>query len=242
MNFKRIALTAVLAAGVSAPAFADVSGNIGVFSEYMFRGVAQSTGAAVQGGLDYTNSSGLYAGLWGSNVNSTAGGAVEASSELDLYGGFIVKAGDLAIDIGAIGYIYTEDKEDSSASSANVDFVEGYLGLAFGPLAIKGYYTPDALGTGEEQIYTTATATVAMNDSTSVFVQAGYTDVDTTAAKLTETYSDYSVGVSKSLTDGMSFTLAAVGTSKRDTITNGTSVPDSDEPRLVISGKKVFGF
>lgn len=239
MNFKRLALTAVLATGVSAPAFADVTGNVGVFSEYMFRGVPQTTGAAVQGGLDYTNSSGLYAGLWGSNVNSTAGGSVEASSELDLYGGFIVKAGDLAIDIGAIGYIYTEDKEDSSASADNVDFVEGYLGLAFGPLAIKGYYTPDALGTGEDQIYSTATLTLAMNDTTSVFAQAGYTDVDTTG--LTETYSDYSVGVSKSLADGMSFTLAAVGTSKRDTITNGT-LPDSDEPRLVISGKKVFGF
>lgn len=247
MNFKRLALTAVLATGVSAPAFADVTGNIGVFSEYMFRGIAQSTGAAVQGGLDYSHDSGFYAGIWGSNVNTVAGGGTEASNELDVYGGFIIKAGDLAIDIGGIAYVYSEDKEVPGVK--NLDFAEGYLGLSFGPLAVKGYYSPDYVGTGEESIYGTATLTLAMNDTTSVFVQAGHTDVDAGfngTTQLTESYADFSAGVSKSLADGLSFTLAGVMTKNRDLIGNSTSatpaIPDSDEPKLVISGKKVFGF
>lgn len=237
MNFKRLALTAVLATGVSAPAFADVSGNVGVFSDYFFRGISQTNGPAIQGGLDYSHSSGLYAGLWGSNVNNVAGGGTEATSEVDVYGGFIIKAGDLAIDIGGIAYVYSEDEEVPAA--ANLDFAEAYLGLSFGPVAVKGYYTPDALGTGEESVYATATVTVPLNDSTSVFVQAGHTDADTVT--LTESYADFSAGLSKSLADGVSFSLAAVMTNNREVVTNGT-VPDSDEPRLVISGKKVFGF
>lgn len=239
MNFKRLTLPAILAAGLATPAFADVTGNIGVFSEYMFRGVAQTTGAAVQGGMDYSHSSGFYAGLWGSNVNTVAGGGTEASNELDLYSGFIFKAGDVNIDLGGIAYVYSEDKEAAGAEN-NLDFVEGYLGLSFGPLAVKGYYSPDYLNKSVESIYTTATLTFALNDSTSVFVQGGYTDVDSTA--LTETYADFSGGISKSLADGLSFTLAAVATDNREVITNGTLAPISDEPKLVISGKKVFGF
>lgn len=237
MNFKRLALTAVLATGVSAPAFADVTGNVGVFSEYMFRGVAQTTGAAIQGGLDYSHSSGFYAGLWGSNVNIVAGGGTEASNELDVYGGFIIKAGDLAIDIGGIGYVYSEDKEDNTKK--DLDFAEGYLGLAFGPVAVKGYYSPDYAGLGKESIYGTATITLALNDSVSVFAQAGSLDVEDT-----DSYVDFSGGVSKSLADGLSFTLAAHSTDNRTAFTNTNPVaaPTSDDPKLVISAKKVFGF
>ena len=43
---------------------ADVSANVGVSSNYLFRGVTQTdNSAAVQGGLDYEHASGLYAGV-----------------------------------------------------------------------------------------------------------------------------------------------------------------------------------
>src|SRR3546814_19154397 len=55
MEFKRSVLGAVVigAAAFSGSALAAATGNVGGFSEYMFRGVEQSNGAAVQGGLDY---------------------------------------------------------------------------------------------------------------------------------------------------------------------------------------------
>src|SRR3546814_1516398 len=59
MEFKRSVLGAVVigAAAFSGSALAAAPGNVGGFSEYMFRGVEQSNGAAVQGGLDYAHRS-----------------------------------------------------------------------------------------------------------------------------------------------------------------------------------------
>ena len=41
--------------------------NIGLYSQYIFRGLTQTARRpALQGGADYSHSSGLYAGTWGS--------------------------------------------------------------------------------------------------------------------------------------------------------------------------------
>lgn len=43
----------------------SLSGNVGVVSQYVFRGLSQTNGKpAVQGGVDYTHASGLYVGTW----------------------------------------------------------------------------------------------------------------------------------------------------------------------------------
>jgi len=47
-----------------------VSGTVGFFSDYSFRGVSQTgRDMAVQGGVTYTHDTGLFAGVWGSNTN-----------------------------------------------------------------------------------------------------------------------------------------------------------------------------
>jgi hypothetical protein len=44
-----------------------LTANVGFTTDYIFRGISQtSTNPAVQGGVDYSHSSGLYAGVWGS--------------------------------------------------------------------------------------------------------------------------------------------------------------------------------
>ena len=61
----------IAAASLAAPAAATAStatGNVGAFSEYLYRGVEQSNGAAIQGGIDYVHDSGLYIGTWASNT------------------------------------------------------------------------------------------------------------------------------------------------------------------------------
>jgi uncharacterized protein (TIGR02001 family) len=80
MSTKRIEITCGVAALMAASlgsmslAVADspysISANIGVVSNYMWRGVTQTLdGAAVQGGLDFTHESGFYAGTWASNID-----------------------------------------------------------------------------------------------------------------------------------------------------------------------------
>jgi len=77
------------------------TGNIGVTSNYIWRGVTQSNDdAAIQGGIDYTASSNWYAGIW---TSSLGGGN---SYELDWYGGFRGKLGNIPFDAGVIYYQY----------------------------------------------------------------------------------------------------------------------------------------
>ena len=65
----------LLAAGLSPAAQAELSGNIGVVSKYIWRGItvpsAESDNPAVQGGFDYAHDSGFFAGWWASNLDYT---------------------------------------------------------------------------------------------------------------------------------------------------------------------------
>ena len=93
---KRLLLALLLAALTAAPAFAQsaaaapespwaFSANLGLFSDYRFRGISQtSTNPAVQGGIDYMHSSGLYAGIWGSNVSWIADSAHSSPSSASM--------------------------------------------------------------------------------------------------------------------------------------------------------------
>ena len=59
---KKLLLALLMVAGITA-AQAQVAGNFGLTSDYRFRGISQTqNGLAVQGGVDYTHSSGFYAG------------------------------------------------------------------------------------------------------------------------------------------------------------------------------------
>ena len=68
--------------------------NLGLYSEYMFRGVSLSDGPALQGGADLGHSSGFYVGTWFSNIDAYYYGRNKALGtdgnkyEVDFYGGY----------------------------------------------------------------------------------------------------------------------------------------------------------
>jgi uncharacterized protein (TIGR02001 family) len=64
-------LAAAQAAAPAAPASPHTfTGNVGIFSQYIFRGLTQTNAKpALQGGFDYSHASGFYIGTWGSNVS-----------------------------------------------------------------------------------------------------------------------------------------------------------------------------
>jgi uncharacterized protein (TIGR02001 family) len=86
------------------------TGNIGIFSQYVFRGVSQTNEKpAVQGGFDMAHKSGLYAGTWLSNISwlSDCQCGVSSSLEWDLYGGWKYDLPyDLQSDLGVLYYYY----------------------------------------------------------------------------------------------------------------------------------------
>ena len=80
-----------LAAGLlAAPmlANAEISANVALTSDYVWRGVSQTLeDPAIQGGFDYAHDSGFAAGVWASNVDFYETGDIDddgADMELDL--------------------------------------------------------------------------------------------------------------------------------------------------------------
>jgi uncharacterized protein (TIGR02001 family) len=131
---KKLFLALLMATGISY-AQAQVSGNLGLTSDYRFRGISQTqNGPAVQGGIDYAHSSGLYIGNWNSSVSSqlyTNGAGVES----DLYAGWkkdIYKG--LTVDVGSYNYFYPNA---TNGSSPNFNTQELFAGLGYGPVAVK---------------------------------------------------------------------------------------------------------
>ena len=231
----------ICAAALASPAaMAGFTGNVGGVSEYMFRGVPQTGGAAFQGGIDYASDIGLYAGTWGSNVGFAGG------TEVDLYGGYTTKLGPVGLDVGAIYYWYTE--EDEAIAKAHT--LEGYVGGSVGPVTLKYYYTdkahffgaPDPVtGETEETHYVTALLALPLSESLSLTGNVGYYFGDAIEDFLTslgattpeDKYMDYSIGLAKTLDAGMSATFQYVATD-----IDATGV--DDEPKFVIGLKKSF--
>jgi uncharacterized protein (TIGR02001 family) len=97
-------LTATLLPSVS---YADLAYNVGLVSDYRYRGISQTRDKfALQGGLDFT-AGGFYLGLWASQIKWIKDFGGDAGLEVDLYGGYkgeIVK--DVAYDVGVLTYQY----------------------------------------------------------------------------------------------------------------------------------------
>jgi len=118
------------------------SANVGLFSEYIFRGTAQTAGEpAVQGGFDYEHSSGFYAGTWASNVSwlEDFNAYTRSSLEWDFYGGFKGNIGksDFTFDVGTLYYYYPGDP-NPGVTKANTWEIYGALGWKF--LGVKYSY------------------------------------------------------------------------------------------------------
>ncbi|MDP3819731.1 MAG: TorF family putative porin [Methylotenera sp.] len=113
--------------------------NIGLYSQYIFRGLTQTNeDPAIQGGVDYTHSSGFYAGAWASNISWLKDvGAYDSSSlELDLYGGYANTIGETGVgyNVGLLQYIYPGDEVAGQKKAETTEF---YGSLSYKWLAAK---------------------------------------------------------------------------------------------------------
>lgn len=136
------ALTIALLPQISA---AQVSANVALQSDYVWRGVSQNQeDPAIQGGFDYAHDSGFYAGVWGSSVDFQG----PESTELDLYAGWSTEfESGLGFDVGIIEYTYHGDE---GASDAN--FTEFYVGLSYAGFGVT-YYAGDEFDDNIEVTY-----------------------------------------------------------------------------------------
>jgi uncharacterized protein (TIGR02001 family) len=119
-----------------------LTGNVGLYSQYIFRGLTQTNrDPALQGGFDYSHSSGFYAGTWASNISWLRDGGYyngSGSLEWDFYGGYKWGfAPDWTLDLGALYYWYPGD---ATPGLPKADTFEVYAGLSWKWLSFKGSY------------------------------------------------------------------------------------------------------
>ena len=129
----------------------SVSYNIGLFSQYIFRGYTQThQDPALQGGIDIEHSSGFYAGAWASNISWLReegwmayknGGSVE----LDLYAGYASEIGETGVsyDVGILQYLYPGEV-NAGFAKANTTEVHASLGYGWLDAAVHVVTSKDA--------------------------------------------------------------------------------------------------
>jgi uncharacterized protein (TIGR02001 family) len=120
------------------------TGNIGFFSQYVFRGLTQTNQKpAVQGGFDLAHKSGFYAGTWASNINWVSDAvpppnSVSASMEWDFYGGYKGSLpADFGYDLGVLYYWYPGNYGNAPVGYTKPDTTELYAALSWKFISLK---------------------------------------------------------------------------------------------------------
>lgn len=134
-----------------------LSANVGITSDYIFRGFSQTAeGPAIQGGFDATCGI-FYAGVWASSLDFAGGlggtasidTIFDASVEVDGYVGIKPKTGPVTWDIGFIYYGYPNALDlNLGFGRRSLDWYELKLGASAevwkgGTLGLTVFYAPD---------------------------------------------------------------------------------------------------
>ncbi|MBI3286141.1 MAG: hypothetical protein HYZ65_15010 [Burkholderiales bacterium] len=196
----------------------ELSFNVGVASEYRYRGISQSRlDPALQGGADYTHTpSGFYAGTWLSSIKWTKDAGGSGDVEWDLYAGKkgeIVK--DVSYDVGVLSYVYPSNGLDKLAGWANANTTEIYGQLGYGPVYAKySHSVTNLFGfvDSKNSGYLDLGANIEVAPGYTLGLHVGRQTVKNNSAY---TYNDWKVGVSKEFA-GITFNLAAIGTNADD--------------------------
>jgi len=129
MNFRACQLgSLMLVACWPVPAAAvDVSAELGVVSDYRYRGYSLSDGKpAAQASITFEHDSGAYASIWSSTIDEPG---FEADVEIDLTGGYALDLDDnLSLDISATYYAYPSEHGSNYVEATAV--VERSIGPA----------------------------------------------------------------------------------------------------------------
>lgn len=227
---KTLKLTLLAAAatvamgGVAAAQESPVSFNVGVASDYVFRGVSQTDeGPQVFGGVDLAIGEMGYAGVWASNVDF----GDDTAAEVDFYAGVTPTLGPVSTDFAAIYYAYVDAPSGSDynywefAASGTVPAGPAEIGAAI-------YYSPEFFGGVGEAFYYEVNAAAPLTDMLSLSGALGRQELDGGGD-----YTTWNVGL------GVAFN-ETIGLDLRYHDTDEDALGDIGEGRLVASLTAAF--
>jgi len=236
-----------------------ISYNVGVTSDYVFRGISQSRNRpAFSGGMDYSHTpSGFYAGTWVSTISwvndsdtgASPSGRGNTPYEQDFYAG--IKGGDAGgfnFDVGAIYYYYPRHKLKALSASGDMDAntTEVYGKVGYGPVYFKySYAVSDAIWVSDKagSYYLDLGADVPVMDGLVLNAHVGRFVFKQDTVVLTNTaynYSDWKVGLTKDFGDGLTGAVAATGTNASETLWNFNSTGYLGDTKGIVSLTKTF--
>lgn len=228
MTKTPVCLLLLGALAASSPAMAALDGNIGVSSNYLWRGISQTGDAvALDGGIDYGHDSGFYAGFWASNVDF----GDDTTFELDLYGGYSGQITEsISFDVGYLYYGYPDADADIDFGELSASLSWEWLTLGYARVIHGGNdLAPDGLS-DDDMDYLSAEVSIPLSDSLSLDFHYGYSSGDVVSSWYDESsYSDYSAAMTKSTDLGdVSF------------IVSDTDL-DGDDPKVALRWAYSFG-
>jgi uncharacterized protein (TIGR02001 family) len=248
MKFKTLSAMCLAATSVFAASSAmawesedgahSTSANVGLYSDYLFRGISFSDDKpAIQGGFDYAHSSGLYLGTWASNLSilNDDDETSETNIEIDIYGGFASEFGESGIgyDLGMVRYIYPGTNSDQ-----DIDYNEYYGGLSYSYFSAMVFYTDDWGNTGEDEIYYKLGFDYDLPYGLALSAHYGYTDSDRNdGTNLSDSYSDYGIGLTKGFA-GLDWSVGYYGTDSDGE--DFAATEDNADDRFLISVSSSF--
>lgn len=194
MNSSSIRTTMLLTILVSTCASAELTGNVGVTSNYLWRGETRTNDRpAVFGGLDYVHGSGFYLGTWTSTIDPHRAdnyppasddydpGLVNQDYEWDLYAGFLRQLGVVKLDIGYINYDFPRGDRFNPAthrlepqSGNEQDFAELYLGVGYEMFSARYWHSDDYRGSDRSLYYLEFNLTIPLRDELLLGLHAGF--------------------------------------------------------------------
>jgi len=152
-----IALTAGAMSAAPVMAEGSFSANVGLASEYYFRGILQKQDdngngqVSASGGVDYENG-GFYAGVWTADVGD--------GLEVDGYLGFGIETeSGVGASVGFTTYQYTGDF-DSEYNEVNFNLSYGFASLEY---SVGEQDEDDAAGIADESDYSYTALTLSHN-------------------------------------------------------------------------------
>jgi uncharacterized protein (TIGR02001 family) len=236
MNRRLIATCALAASTFTLPtvSFAVEEGpespaafNISLTTDYRYRGISQSRlEPALQGGYDFSHSSGIYLGTWASTIKwiKDAGEIAKvdtgnATFEWDFYGGWKTELSkDVTLDLGGLYYYYMNNKYANIPGAVNTNTFEIYGAVTFGVVTAKyshsltnlfGY--ANSKGSG----YLDLNATFDLGDGWSLIPHYGYQKV---SGNSIASYNDVSLILGKDLGKGFNVSVGGYVTDANDTV------------------------
>jgi len=235
LNAKSALILSTLLASTAAMAQAKapapdytLSYNVGVTSNYVFRGITQAAAnPAIQGGVDFAHKSGFYLGAWASNVKwvKEVNGATKGDYEIDLYGGYKGTIAGLSYDVGFISYQYPGNDSGvantayptavAAGAYGNASTNEFYGALTYSVVTFKYSQT---LGNMMGNLNTSASryfdlsANFDLGSGFTLTPHVGRQTIPNIVNNAAD-YNDYSLTIAKDLGNGLAISAAATGTS-----------------------------